>query len=609
MATIHQTIRHNLECPVCLTLFNQPKSLACSHTFCKDCLERISQTQTNQHTIPCPVCRKETSVPNGDVGNLQTIVALSSLVDEVETKSPTCTVCDKDEKPPAVSYCQDCMENMCLSCEKDHSVWKRFSNHVVVAMSEVVSGKVPHKRQRKCKEHPNEDEDCFCTGCRKYVCFKCGMLEHSKEEHEMVKASKHEKGLLQNIKELQKRANAKKVIIEGHIDFIETQRKEISDLMKKVNDDIDKTYEENMQLLSARRETLKCEVRQLSELFEKELHFMAERSHGTLNRMNAAEKLVASGMKVPLEKDALITHDTLCEKLKNILERNYPNDQVPRSVKERAQKISFRRHVTFNEPCLGELRCHTWDVKRSLHVNSLSVRCITRAPDNKMAVAGIPGILLYSHDGELQDRVLQDRRIYAIAFLSDGRSVISNNNKILLYTRQWEKLDVEFEPDNISGEYSANLSTDASDNIYVGFEWSKSIEVFTPHGGKSVRKIMCHGYSPWQLFSFKSTENMILTDRETVVCIDSEGREVHTMQKENKLAFPAVCRDDSVIVAWLNEEESLLSIDRYTSDLEHLHNLISDFRTSESDYYGLQEFESGEIAFCLDDELFIFHTT
>ncbi|XP_071481051.1 E3 ubiquitin-protein ligase TRIM56-like [Diadema antillarum] len=187
MATSHQISSQNLECPVCLTLFNQPKSLSCSHTFCKDCLQQVFQTQpSKQLIITCPVCRKETPLPSGDVRKLQTIVPLSSLVDEVKTKNPQCTVCKMDENPPAVSYCQDCGNFMCETCEITHFAWKSFSTHSVVPMSEVLSGKVPIKRRRKCKEHPNEDEDCFCPGCREYVCFKCGMLEHSKEGHEMA---------------------------------------------------------------------------------------------------------------------------------------------------------------------------------------------------------------------------------------------------------------------------------------------------------------------------------------------------------------------------------------------------------------------------------------
>ncbi|XP_071508042.1 E3 ubiquitin-protein ligase TRIM56-like [Diadema antillarum] len=225
MATNHQISSQNLECSICLTLLNQPKLLACSHTFCKVCVERIMQTRINQDTISCPVCRERTSVPNGDVDNLRTNVPLSSLVEEVKTNNPTCTHCDTDETPPAVSYCQDCVEYMCSSCDRHHSGW--FSKHGVVVMTEVISGKVPLKRQRKCKEHINDVEDFFCTGCREYVCFKCGIMEHSQEGHDMVKASKHEAELLENIKHLQKRANSKKTIVEEHIEFMEAQREEI----------------------------------------------------------------------------------------------------------------------------------------------------------------------------------------------------------------------------------------------------------------------------------------------------------------------------------------------------------------------------------------------
>ncbi|XP_071481283.1 E3 ubiquitin-protein ligase TRIM56-like [Diadema antillarum] len=171
MATFHQISSHNLECPVCLTLFSQPKLLVCSHTFCKDCLERVFQAQPNPQTITCPVCREETPISSGDVSKLQTNVSMNSLADEVKTKSPTCTVCEMDEKSPAVSYCQDCGKYMCTSCERSHSNWKLISNHEVVPMSEVLSGKVPLKRRRKCKRHPSDDEECFCIECQEYVCF------------------------------------------------------------------------------------------------------------------------------------------------------------------------------------------------------------------------------------------------------------------------------------------------------------------------------------------------------------------------------------------------------------------------------------------------------
>ncbi|XP_071507050.1 uncharacterized protein [Diadema antillarum] len=612
MALFHQISSQNLECPICLALFNQPKSLICSHTFCKDCLESIFQTRPNQQTIACPVCRRETPLPSGGVSKLQTNVPLSSLVDEVKTKSPTCSVCKTDEKQPAVSYCQDCGDNMCKSCEKDHSNWKRFSNHTVVTMEEVMSGKVPLKRRRKCKKHPIEDEDCFCPNCREYTCSKCWMLKHLQEGHKLEEAAIHEEKLMKNIEELKERTTSKKTTVETHIEFIETQRNEINTMLRKLDDDIDKTYEEYMELLSARRETLKCQVKRWSEKFEKELQVMEEESRQSVSQMDAMEELVNNGMKVPLEKDALFAHDTLCENLKSFLGQDDPDDQSARGVTERAQKFSFRRYVKVNELLLGDLR--RWDVRADveLPVND-SMSCMTRARDGKMMVGSYDGgIHFYSPDGELQQTVLKDVRVVNIGFLSDGRSVVGDlKNKLSLYTAQWEQLHVTFETMSEDEGGLGGLTVDRDDNIYVGYEMAKKVQVFTPQGGKTVREISCDGHMSLQLFSCHTTGKLILTDTSEVVCLDGQGKKENVLKKkEGMFAWPAVCRDDSVIIAWVKHKEGLVSIDRYTKDLAHRHNIITDFKIQKPEigWYYLQEFESGEIALCTPDRLYIFQS-
>ncbi|XP_071506775.1 E3 ubiquitin-protein ligase TRIM45-like [Diadema antillarum] len=613
MATFHQISSQNLECPICLTLFNQPKLLTCSHTFCKGCLERVSQTQPSQETITCPVCRKGTPVPSGDVSKLQTNVPLNSLVDEVKTKNPTCTVCEMDEKPPAVSYCQDCAKNMCKSCERVHFAWKPFSNHKVVPVSEVLSGKVPLRRRLKCKKHPSADEDCYCIHCRENICSTCGMLEHMQAGHQLERAAVHEENVMKNIKELQEWAKLKKTTIENHIDCIETQRNEITTMLRKLNDDIDKTYEEYIQLLSDRREALKCQVQRLSENFEKELQNMKEESRQTVSHMNAMKELVTNGMKVPLEKDALFAHDTLCENLKSFLGRGDPDDQLPRSVTERAKKISFRSYAKVNELCLGELEGCTWNVKADVELPIKDgMNCMTSAPDGKMAVGSYKdGIHLYSPDGELQQTVQKDVGVSKIGFLADGRSVVRDGNKMSLYTPQWEKLDVTFETMSLNeGGWSGGLTVDKGDNIYVGYTKLRKIQVFTQQGGEAIKEMMCDGYSPWQLYSFHTLGKLILEDVNVsaIVCLDGKGKKENVLKKEGMLALPAVCRDDSVIVAWVKHEEGLVSIDRYARDLKHVHNIVTDFKIQkpERHWYYLQEFESGEIAFCTPDRLYIF---
>ncbi|XP_072182410.1 tripartite motif-containing protein 3-like [Diadema setosum] len=611
MTEFHQISSQNLECPICLTLFNQPKSLTCSHTFCKDCLQRISQTRSDQETISCPICRKETPLPSGDVEKLQTNVLLSSLVDEVKTKSPTCTVCEMDENLPAVSYCQDCGKYMCESCENGHSLWKPVSSHEVVPMSEVLSGKVLLKRRRKCKKHPSEDVECFCTGCQEYACLRCGMLTHLQAGHQIKETAVHEEKLMENIKELKNKVISKRTSIDNHIEFIETQRNEITNLMTRLNDDIDKTYEEYMQILSDNREALKSQVKHWSEKFEKELQVMQEESRRTISHMNAMEELVTNSMKVPLEKDALLAHDTLCENLKSFLGRDDPDNQSPRGVTERAGKISFRRFVKVNELCLGELKGYTWHVKAEIELpREDSMNCMTRVPDGKMAVGSFKGgIHLYSPDGELQQTVLKGLSLVNIGFLSDGRCVVRDvENEMSLYTPQWGKLDVTFETMNFAEGGLGGLTVDRDDNIYVGYGTPKIILVFKRQGGKAVRYMMCDGYTPKQLF-FPTKGKLILQAASAVVCLDGTGKKQNVFKEEGMIPYPAVCQDDSVIVALVKHEEGLVRIDRYTSELKHVHNLITDFKIqipASSCDYSLQEFENGQIAFCTSDRLYIF---
>ena len=75
-------------------------------------------------------------------------------------------------------------------------------------------------------------------------------------------------------------------------------------------------------------------------------------------------------------------------------------------------------------------------------------------------------------------------------------------------------------------------------------------------------------------------------------------------------AFPAVCLDDSIIIAWLNHDEGLVTIDRYTSELQsrdYTYNRLSDTETRQRNWYYLQEFQSGELAFCTPDRIYIFY--
>ena len=56
-------LNKELECPVCLDTFKQPKLLGCTHTFCMECLEKlVKEVDVGSKEISCPTCREATKV-------------------------------------------------------------------------------------------------------------------------------------------------------------------------------------------------------------------------------------------------------------------------------------------------------------------------------------------------------------------------------------------------------------------------------------------------------------------------------------------------------------------------------------------------------------------
>eukprot|EP00108_Taenia_solium_P002863 TsM_000593900 transcript=TsM_000593900 gene=TsM_000593900 len=61
-----------LTCGTCLSGYDSAahsaKLLPCSHTVCRTCLERILETQADEETMRCPICRETILVPRGSGG-------------------------------------------------------------------------------------------------------------------------------------------------------------------------------------------------------------------------------------------------------------------------------------------------------------------------------------------------------------------------------------------------------------------------------------------------------------------------------------------------------------------------------------------------------------
>src|SRR6218665_1657632 len=79
--TAAKQLREITECPICLNVFTDPRVLPCIHTFCLECLKRISETAQKgpEDKLPCPLCRKEFIIPADGINGVPKNFFLENL--------------------------------------------------------------------------------------------------------------------------------------------------------------------------------------------------------------------------------------------------------------------------------------------------------------------------------------------------------------------------------------------------------------------------------------------------------------------------------------------------------------------------------------------------
>ncbi|XP_030834791.1 uncharacterized protein LOC115921444 [Strongylocentrotus purpuratus] len=475
-------------------------------------------------------------------------------------------------------------------------------------MSEIVSGKVLVRRYRKCRKHPKEDEECFCSDCRRFACFRCVVMEHTNEGHRVIEATVYESNHMKSIEDLKSKADKKRSCFQKYVDFIDEQKEHVSNVQKQCTDDIHKAYEESVRQLTEQKENLVGEVKGRTEGVEKELDEMKKSALEQITHLTIIADVVTNRTKVPSDMDALAAHDTLCQDLHEALKQEDPDYKQPMQSSKKGKSVSFKGNVGMDEIALGNIvNAVTKNITNLPTKKSMSD--LVGTPDGKMAVGCTTGgVEIFSADGQLQQTFLQEVKIRGVGFLSDDRYVILDvSNNITLYTLEYTKLNVMFETLSRDECESASLTVDGDDQIYVSYWEIRKIQVFSPAGGKAISEIPCDGYQPGQITN--CNDHLISDSYYKIRLIDKQGVVKYELAKFRNYLIAAVSQRNTILIATQKPFESLVNIDEYTNELKHVQNLVIDYKIERHGIYWhqLQQYRSGEIAFCTPDRLYIFH--
>ena len=206
MESLLKNLKKYIECSICLDNFTEPKTIACLHTFCCECLKKHALMSQRDGQFRCPECQTQIAIPEGNrFDQLPTsflhnsLLSLLTVQQSSDGKEITCRLCKKNSAE--TSYCFDCDKFLCSTCVNAHELFREstFSGHKVTPVKQFQEEDYEAFLKRKvfCAEkyHEKEETKFYCRVCHTCICQTCYSMEHRNHEIELLeKVADDERG-------------------------------------------------------------------------------------------------------------------------------------------------------------------------------------------------------------------------------------------------------------------------------------------------------------------------------------------------------------------------------------------------------------------------------
>ena len=287
MESLLRNLKQHVTCSICLDTYTEPKTIACLHTFCCECLKKHALTSETGGKFRCPECNAEIAVPEANrFDKLPTSFHHNSLLGLLAVRQSgdgseiSCGLCKKSSVE--ISYCFNCEKLMCSDCKNAHELFRSagFQGHKVTPVKQFQAQdyEAMLKRQAFCLQqyHEREPVRFFCTECQTCVCQICINTKHKTHE----------------VEPLDKVADGEKANILARAELIKQKSNVCSDAIHEI-EETEAKLESN--IASAKREVSQTADQMVAKIRERERENIAALENTRVMRvekLNSAKKQV-----------------------------------------------------------------------------------------------------------------------------------------------------------------------------------------------------------------------------------------------------------------------------------------------------------------------------
>ncbi|KAK3104399.1 hypothetical protein FSP39_001158 [Pinctada imbricata] len=348
----------DLQCPICLELFNYPIILPCSHVLCRSpCAEHLFDF----NFIRCPVCRDNCYV-SGGISSLPRVIALENIIERFKAASQNskpdrkqsicstldasfdsitdnsilpsvCNLCSTSKKTKAIKTCLDCNASYCAKCLKmSHPNKEPFLSHELVSPN--LDGRdLNQSDSGLCSTH-GERLSLFCRDCTTTCCALCREDERHKD-HQLVAVDEAYTDL--------------KKVIEKSLEKLQQNQEKVRNSVQLQRDHL----KDMQQMADKKREEIntQCDAL-LAEIENKRNFFLADLEYEERVRQNDQEDLIKVMDRILGSSQALYSYskEVIKEDVGEFLE-------VAPTLSEKLVKSTIECETAQYEPHDAQLLC------------------------------------------------------------------------------------------------------------------------------------------------------------------------------------------------------------------------------------------------------------
>lgn len=591
-----QTFDEELECVICTGRLLNAKFLQCLHSFCAECLERCVTVRGNiegtcrLRSIPCPLCREETILPDNGINGLKPNNLANKVVQALEGNdhcaklmdSELCCESCRTKRSRAVAYCQDCRHFICRDCVGSHSSLKQIlSGHRIKPLNDLRRSLVKTKNGYKdanhgktCYQHNGQVKTHFCETCSMLVCVRCTGDTHPEPHHVCVEAKDAVKTRLRSIQELVEQGHDKQKEVADALRTIDRQRNEarhvVRCLQQEINDAADAAVENALKSIDFQRLTLLKETDRLDEFLTGKYDELEAARLGVGSLLSNARSFGVKLMKNPSVK-VLLTFDKLNTTLHNLVSEQWDKASVD-YIHSITKNVRFESQENAQWVSVGTLvDPNQWSLSRSIPIpesKSGEVSSMSYCSSGSLFLAHFNGVVEeMTVDGKITHVLNTGSDIRDMAVLSDRTIVILDGTwQIAIYDGPTGKKSRMIHSKNGSTGFTC-LTADADDMIFAGEFHRDTISVFAKDG-RQVESIPAGGITPYRIVVANSGQIVLSHSPASVSVLNRDGVVECTIHRK-QWQYALVCcdtKENIYILSGSRDEKKLISVHKYTME-------------------------------------------